>query len=610
MPNTANQNTKSAQAPQADWIAGGAKFQITHYTYAREDDPKHAKSPKISAPGLNEKYRASFLGSPYGIKMQGTGLAENGKYIRYAGNGRYSYGVGGAYAKIDKPYQQIAVDPKVITPRRSVLVEPYADKGPMSADDVGGRIKGRHIDVFVGPVNISVAYALGTKSGRVGYTNAAAKQGEQPQNVPIPQPRPADLGGDAAGAGAQAAQEQESSESENSEVTVEAGGASGAGPALDRTGEGGPVPSSDGETVQGGESEGAEQESGEQDDGTHASFEEPHSNEWQKVVAGQLLLKQGMMNNKTVEELQRRLVAAGYETGVDGHFGGGTKRVVQRMQADYGFKADGVVGKDAASALSTATAWQAVVSGKLRLKLGVKGPAVTRLQALLTKAGNGVATTGEFGPTTEEKVKEFQKANEIEVTAEVGPTTAKALQEKATSGSRTDGFIWPVRGGNKFTSPWGPRNVVGGSSFHRGIDIQGNPSAPGTPIIAAAAGKVVSASGGNGGYGNMVDLEHKIGDRKFFTRYAHLSSYNVAAGQEVAQAAVIGAEGGSGSKGPKSYPYHLHFEIHEDSHNNKVDPLKHLAVPGGVTINFENSASRLKAYGNFRRDENVTAWSY
>ncbi len=152
---------------EIEWLAGS--WTITHYTFAMEDDPVHADSKLVSAPGLDpkEKYKKSFLGSPLGVKMQGTGLAANGRYIMYVGNGRYAYGIGGAKGN-PTSWKSVAVDPAKISLGSSVIIESYRDKGPFLANDTGGAINGRHIDVFVGAVPIKTAYALGTKKSRVG----------------------------------------------------------------------------------------------------------------------------------------------------------------------------------------------------------------------------------------------------------------------------------------------------------------------------------------------------------------------------------------------------------------------------------------------------------
>lgn len=85
----------------------------------------------------------------------------------------------------------------------------------------------------------------------------------------------------------------------------------------------------------------------------------------------------------------------------------------------------------------------------------------------------------------------------------------------------------------------------------------------GIPIKAAAEGKVVRAGEGwNGGYGNLVVIQHPNG---MITFYAHMlaGSMKVAVGQTVSQGQVIGSIGSTGrSTGP-----HLHFEV-----RNGVNP--------------------------------------
>lgn len=85
---------------------------------------------------------------------------------------------------------------------------------------------------------------------------------------------------------------------------------------------------------------------------------------------------------------------------------------------------------------------------------------------------------------------------------------------------------------------------------HEGLDF----SAPvGTPIIASAAG-VVSRSGWDSQYGNVVEINHAEG---FKTRYAHASQLLVRVGQTVKRGEMIAKVGSTGrSTGP-----HLHYEV-------------------------------------------------
>ena len=76
----------------------------------------------------------------------------------------------------------------------------------------------------------------------------------------------------------------------------------------------------------------------------------------------------------------------------------------------------------------------------------------------------------------------------------------------------------------------------------------------GTPVVAAAGGKVIVAkgSGHNGGYGSYIVINHPDGSQ---TQYSHLSKVSVAIGDTVSQGEQIGLSGNSGrSTGP-----HLHY---------------------------------------------------
>jgi len=100
---------------------------------------------------------------------------------------------------------------------------------------------------------------------------------------------------------------------------------------------------------------------------------------------------------------------------------------------------------------------------------------------------------------------------------------------------------------------------------HRGVDL-GAPE--GTPVSAPAAGRVASV-GRRLGYGLVIEMVHSGG---VVTRYAHLHSAVVHAGDTVAMGQAIGTVGQSGlATAP-----HLHFEVWV--RGTAVDPVKFVAT--------------------------------
>jgi len=70
-------------------------------------------------------------------------------------------------------------------------------------------------------------------------------------------------------------------------------------------------------------------------------------------AGARLVLRRGS-RNEDVEALQRQLVQAGYQIGIDGDFGPGTEAAVRAFQAKAGLGADGVVGPATWGALDAA----------------------------------------------------------------------------------------------------------------------------------------------------------------------------------------------------------------------------------------------------------------
>jgi len=102
------------------------------------------------------------------------------------------------------------------------------------------------------------------------------------------------------------------------------------------------------------------------------------------------------------------------------------------------------------------------------------------------------------------------------------------------------------------------------SHAHKGIDI----AAPnGTPIYAAADGKVIYAQYNTGGYGNLVVLDHGNGVK---TYYGHASKLYVSVGQTVTAGDTLAAVGSTGF----STGNHLHFEIRLN--DKQINPQQYI----------------------------------
>lgn len=61
------------------------------------------------------------------------------------------------------------------------------------------------------------------------------------------------------------------------------------------------------------------------------------------------------------------------------------------------------------------------------LKMGSRGPEVKRAQQLLNQKGYTLVTDGDFGPSTQASVKNFQRTNKLTDDGIVGPKTWEAL---------------------------------------------------------------------------------------------------------------------------------------------------------------------------------------
>jgi murein DD-endopeptidase MepM/ murein hydrolase activator NlpD len=110
--------------------------------------------------------------------------------------------------------------------------------------------------------------------------------------------------------------------------------------------------------------------------------------------------------------------------------------------------------------------------------------------------------------------------------------------------------IWPARGW--VTSDFGQRldPYTADRVMHAGLDI----AAPHGKVIYAPSDGTVVFAGLEGGYGNVLVIDHGYGIK---TRYGHLSKILVKPGAHVRRGDEVGAVGNTGrSTGP-----HLHYEV-------------------------------------------------
>jgi murein DD-endopeptidase MepM/ murein hydrolase activator NlpD len=240
-----------------------------------------------------------------------------------------------------------------------------------------------------------------------------------------------------------------------------------------------------------------------------------------------------------------------YKGAVDGEAGPTTTAALVALQKQAGLVPDGVAGPQTVAVLGPLAG---PALGTRPLGPGAVGGDVVELQFLLAWHGFPSATIdGAFGSHTEAALLRFQHWAGLPAAGVVGASTIAALHDPVPTCPLS--LAWPLHSaiGDRF----GPRDAA----FHPGVDL---PAPTGTPVHAAAVGRVVLAAPTSGGYGNLVVVKHSNGVE---TLYAHLSRILVAAGQPVTVGSLLGLVGATGeTTGP-----HLHFEVRV--RGAAVDPL-------------------------------------
>jgi murein DD-endopeptidase MepM/ murein hydrolase activator NlpD len=230
-----------------------------------------------------------------------------------------------------------------------------------------------------------------------------------------------------------------------------------------------------------------------------------------------------------------------YSGSIDGLKGPRTTSAIKRFQRRVGLTPDGIPGPRTRRALGP---YGGHLLGSRPLTRSARGWDVAALQFLLAWHGfPSAAIDGHLGARTERALRRFQHWAGLIADGVAGGQTIAALQQPPARCPTA--LAWPVTG--PVTAPFGPR----GNRFHAGIDIAAN---LGSPVAAAAPGRVVFAGRARGGWGKLVVVEHT---RRVRTLYAHLESVGATFQQSVGTGTPLGTVGATGhATGP-----HLHFEV-------------------------------------------------
>jgi len=115
------------------------------------------------------------------------------------------------------------------------------------------------------------------------------------------------------------------------------------------------------------------------------------------------------------------------------------------------------------------------------------------------------------------------------------------------------------------SSHYGQRKdpFTGKPAMHKGIDFAGK---EGSNILAVAGG-IVTYTGTQSGYGQLVEISHGDG---YVTRYGHNKQIKVEPGDVVRKGEAIALMGSSG----RSTGAHVHYEVYK--HGRSVDPSSYV----------------------------------
>lgn len=203
--------------------------------------------------------------------------------------------------------------------------------------------------------------------------------------------------------------------------------------------------------------------------------------------------------------------------------------------------------------------------------------AIKNYQSTITRLHNNIDEYDKFALGIDEKVeqaRENYEQNKKICQQNIGKSDDAVLLSDCSRVPVNSGWLKPLNYG-VITSTIGAR----WGSYHNALDIGGN--AEGTPIYAAAAGKVVGKIYRYSCGGNMLYIDVTVNGINYTTYYYHLLRFNVNVGDVVDQNTVIGYVGGGASTSSKYGGYdrcttgaHLHFGVQRGWYDSRYGIIR------------------------------------
>lgn len=198
---------------------------------------------------------------------------------------------------------------------------------------------------------------------------------------------------------------------------------------------------------------------------------------------------------------------------------------------------------------------------------------IVKYEETIAKLHNEADEYDKFAVGLDERVslaKEAYEENKRICKNNIGKTDDSVRLSDCSKVPANSGWLKPLNSGittSTIGSRWG--------SYHNALDIGGNRE--GTPVYAAAAGRVSGKINRYWCGGNMLYVDVMVGGQQYTTYYYHLLRFNVNVGDIVTQGTIIGYVGGGASTSSKYGGYdtcttgaHLHYGVQKGYYNSRT----------------------------------------